>query len=174
MDVDAGAIAWLRSHGLGIDARVNPPEGPAPFAGDSFDFICSISIFTHLNERSQQVWLAEVNRLLRPGGLAVLTVLGEALLETWAQGQRPGITAEQRALLQSSPPLTDTGFVFAPEVRTRWNAWRYRGVEEDYGLAFWDPAALRESWSEWFEVIDVVPQSINWRQDAVLVTPRTR
>jgi SAM-dependent methyltransferase len=169
MDVDAEAIAWLRSHGEGIHARVNPPEGPAPFADGSFDLICSISIFTHLNARSQRIWLAEVARLLRPGGLAVLTVLGERLLSTWAEGNRPGITHEQRVRLLRAPPLSSEGFIFARENRTRWNAWRYRGVEEDYGLAFWDPEALRAAWSEWFEVENVVPQSINWRQDAVLL-----
>jgi SAM-dependent methyltransferase len=174
MDVDAEAIGWLRSHSEGIDARVNPPEGPAPFADGSFDLVCSISIFTHLNERSQRVWLAEVARLLRPGGLAVLTTLGEPLLETWAAGNRPGITAAQRAQLRSSPPLTDAGFIFTPEDRTRWNRWRYRGVEKDYGLAFWDQTALREAWSEWFEGVSIVPGSINWRQDAVLLTPHER
>jgi len=171
MDVDAEAIEWVSEHLPHVDARPNPPLGPAPFGGDSFDFLCSISIFTHLNERSQRIWLAEVARLLAPGGLALLTVLGEDLRETWERGDRPGIAESQRLALAALPPLRDQGFVFAAEPRTRWNAWRYRGVEEDYGLSFWDHAALREAWSEWFEVLEIVPRSINWKQDAVLLRP---
>jgi hypothetical protein len=31
---------------------------------------------------------------------------------------------------------------------------------------------LRSEWSEWFEILEIVPGSINWRQDAVLIRPR--
>jgi SAM-dependent methyltransferase len=172
MDVDQDAIRWLRGHGSGVDARVNPPHGPAPFASDSFDLIFSISIFTHLNESSQRLWLAELSRLLRPGGLGLLTVLSEDLRRLWAAGARPGIDERQRRELIAAPTLASAGFIFAPERRNRWNEWRYRGVEPDYGLAFWDHRALRATWAEWFQVLDVIPGSINWRQDAVLVTSR--
>ena len=171
MDVDAEAVEWVSDHLPDVDARPNPPHGPAPFDDDSFDFLCSISIFTHLNERSQRIWLSEVARLLAPGGLALLTVLGEDLRATWERGDRPGIAESQRRDLAVLPPLAECGFAFAAEPRTRWNAWRYRGVEEDYGLAFWHYAALRETWSEWFEIVEIVPRSINWKQDAVLLRP---
>ena len=32
---------------------------------------------------------------------------------------------------------------------------------------------IRERWTEWFEVERVVPESINWRQDAVFVRKPT-
>jgi SAM-dependent methyltransferase len=169
MDVDAEAIDWVRANLPEIDARANPAHGPAPFEDGSFDFLCSISIFTHLNRRSQEIWLAEVARLLAPGGLALLTVLGNELRQTWERGDRPGIAESQRRQLEEMPPLAEAGFLFAPEPRTRWNAWRYRGVEEDYGLAFWSHEAIRKEWSRWFEVLEIVPRSINWKQDAVLL-----
>ena len=81
------------------------------------------------------------------------------------------VAESQRRILSSLPPLRECGFAFAAEPRTRWNSWRYRGVEEDYGLAFWDHAALRHKLSQWFEVLEIVPRSINWKQDAVLLSP---
>jgi SAM-dependent methyltransferase len=173
MDVDREAIAWVRRHFPDVDARVNPTGGPAPFGEDSFDFLFSISIFTHLNQTSQTVWFEEIARLLRPDGLALVTVLGEELMGRWAAGLRPGLEERQRRLLREAPPLGSAGFVFAPEPRTRWNRWRYAGVEPDYGLAFWDHAALVSVIEEWFDVIAIVPMAINWEQDAVLLAPRS-
>jgi SAM-dependent methyltransferase len=41
--------------------------------------IYALSVFSHLDEPLQRAWLAEFRRLLRPGGLLVLSVLGERL-----------------------------------------------------------------------------------------------
>ena len=54
MDVDAEAIEWVGKHLPEVDARPNPPHGPAPFDDDSFDFLCSISIFTHLTNAASE------------------------------------------------------------------------------------------------------------------------
>lgn len=174
MDVDDQAIRWLKANHPEIDARVNPFAPPAPFESATFDLLCSISIFTHLSPASQRAWLAEVARLLQPGGLAVLTTLGPKLRETWAAGHRAGITARQIELLRSSPPLDEVGNLFVPEEQSFWNSWRFRGVGPDYGLAFWDHRHIEDVWSEWFDVLDIFPAAMNWQQDAVVVTPKLR
>jgi len=49
---------------------------PLPYAAESFDVIYCLSVFTHLNETMQDAWLAELRRVLQPGGLLILTVHG--------------------------------------------------------------------------------------------------
>ena len=54
----------------------------------SFGLIYALSVFSHLSEPLQRAWVAEFRRLLRPGGLLVLSVLGRQVQER--------LTAEER------------------------------------------------------------------------------
>ncbi len=55
----------------------NAPEPPLPFPNEHFDVVCCLSVFTHLNEPMQDVWLAELNRIMKPGGVLLVTIFGE-------------------------------------------------------------------------------------------------
>jgi SAM-dependent methyltransferase len=82
-DIDRPSIAW-------INAELNPPlhaftNGVAPpldQADASFDLVWSVSVFTHLTDHWAG-WLAELHRVLRPGGLAIISFLGGAMYEVW-------------------------------------------------------------------------------------------
>ncbi len=74
VDVDARQIAWA-ARNLAGEFTVMRPEPPLAFPDSSFDVVLAISIFTHFHEEEQFAWLAEVRRLLRPGGLLVATTL---------------------------------------------------------------------------------------------------
>jgi SAM-dependent methyltransferase len=56
----------------------NGAEPPLPYPDDSLDFLYSVSIFTHLDEPLQMPWITELTRVVRPGGLMLITVSGEA------------------------------------------------------------------------------------------------
>lgn len=73
-DVDQEAIAWCRKHLAGATFVQNQPTPPLPYPGRHFDVIYCLSVFTHLNEVMQDLWLAELSRLLVVGGLVLLTV----------------------------------------------------------------------------------------------------
>jgi SAM-dependent methyltransferase len=57
---------------------------PTSYEDESFDLIYALSVFSHLGEPLQRSWLEEFRRLLRPGGLLLLTVLGERMRERLA------------------------------------------------------------------------------------------
>jgi SAM-dependent methyltransferase len=73
-DIDRQAIDWCSAY-LGSRGKfvVNETMPPLPFADRFFDFVYSISIFTHLPEAMQFAWLKEINRVLKPGGKAVIS-----------------------------------------------------------------------------------------------------
>ncbi|MGI9074879.1 MAG: class I SAM-dependent methyltransferase [Bryobacteraceae bacterium] len=73
IDVDSEAIAWCRNNLHSASFKVNLPKRPLDFAEASFDLIYGISVFTHIDRASEQYWLAELYRLLRPGGVLLLT-----------------------------------------------------------------------------------------------------
>src|SRR5262245_18478855 len=77
-DIDAEAIAWCRANLIGKGQFiVNDHWPPLPFDDAAFDFIYCISVFTHLPEDMEQAWLAELRRVLEPGGLLLATVATE-------------------------------------------------------------------------------------------------
>jgi SAM-dependent methyltransferase len=78
-DISRAALDWNRQHLPFGEFVENQREPPLPFAGQSFDLVYAVSVVTHLGEDLQFAWLQEIQRLLCPGGIAMLTVMGEEL-----------------------------------------------------------------------------------------------
>jgi len=76
-DVDAEAIAWCQKNMPPVLFTVNNPLPPLPFPADHFDVIFGVSVFTHIDEAHQRAWLAELHRVLKPGGWLLLTFYAE-------------------------------------------------------------------------------------------------
>jgi SAM-dependent methyltransferase len=77
-DENAALVQWCRDNLPFVDARVNGQLPPLPYAGETFDLVYAFSVFTHLTERSQRLWMKEMHRVLRPGGHLVFSTHGEA------------------------------------------------------------------------------------------------
>lgn len=93
-DVDADAIAWCQRNLPGADYRTNGPVPPASFPDVSFDLVYAISVFTHLSLEHQQLWLSELHRLLKPGGLLLFTVHGEGAWQSLPPDKQEKIRRE--------------------------------------------------------------------------------
>ncbi len=77
IDIDADNVAWCREHlprGRFLPGRLTPPLN---FASNFFDFVHANSVFTHLTEDIQDLWLDEIARILTHDGIAVITVHSE-------------------------------------------------------------------------------------------------
>jgi len=78
-DYNKELVAWCEDNLPFLRTIHNELEPPLPYVAGSFDLIYALSVFSHLGESLQRRWIAEFRRLLRPGGLLVLSVLGEAV-----------------------------------------------------------------------------------------------
>lgn len=77
-DVDADSIAWCTQNISGVSFHVNGLYPPLEFAEtDTFDLAFANSVFTHIPLETQKDWIAEMYRVMRPGGIFVCTVLGK-------------------------------------------------------------------------------------------------
>lgn len=77
VDIDGEATAWCArtlTHG---HFQQTGPYPPLPFPDGHFDLVVAYSVFTHLEREVQKAWLAEMRRVLAPGGLLLATVHGE-------------------------------------------------------------------------------------------------
>ena len=85
---------------------------PSQLKGSTFDLIYSFSVFSHLSEEMHKKVLAELTRLLKPGGLLMVTTRG--------RGAVTYNIAKDWELLTLIADLTETGFD-AVELRTTHN-----------------------------------------------------
>lgn len=76
-DVNAAAVDWCRTHLPFAEVGVNGLEPPLSYGEASFDLVYAISVFTHLPVKTQLAWRDELRRVLRPGGLLMLSVRGD-------------------------------------------------------------------------------------------------
>jgi SAM-dependent methyltransferase len=81
VDHDAALVRWCSANLPFATFRRDALEPPAPYGDESFDAVYAVSVLTHLPERLQLSWLSDIGRMLRPGGLAVVTVHGEKYVQ---------------------------------------------------------------------------------------------
>ena len=80
-DYNPRSIRWNTAHLPSIHFNLNKLEARLPYVSDFFDAIYGISIFTHLSENMHAEWYNELLRILKPGGLLLLTTQGDVFME---------------------------------------------------------------------------------------------
>lgn len=153
-DIDPPAVRWLASNHPLVRTQLNAFEPPLPYPDGHFGAVYSISLFTHLDAAGQDAWIAEVRRVLAPGGLAVLSVHSPEAFEAFASGERP--TAIPPEQIAQHRPLDAAGFVYEASPPSRWNALRFIESGKGWGLAFHTEAWLREHWAPHFASLRVL------------------
>ena len=76
-DIARNNVEWISTH-LPRSIRVfqNTIFPHLPVEDRFFDVICAFSVFTHIDD-FEDLWLLELRRVLRPGGIAFLTIHSE-------------------------------------------------------------------------------------------------
>ena len=140
-DIDAEAIRWCQDH-IGQLAlfATNDPDPPISYPDNYFDLIYSISIFTHLPEQMQNNWLSELNRIVKPDGILILTTLDIGLRQA---GDAKG------------------GFAYDSTVPTE-------GLPDFYQLTHHSHDYIMKHWSRYLEISEILRARINRHQDAVI------
>ena len=114
-----------------------------------------LSVMTHLTADAQAAWLAELARIMRPGGLALITFSGAAAVSYSARWR-------------------DTAW---------WRSWMERGFDDGQadpalGSAIADPsyyrntyqsaADVRRRWTGAFDILDILPERFGYQDVAVM------
>lgn len=74
-DVTPHAVEWMRSkHGQRVDTAETGLEPPLLYDDSKFDFVYANSVFTHIPRELTEPWVAELQRIVRPGGFLITSV----------------------------------------------------------------------------------------------------
>lgn len=87
-DYNPDLVDWCAANLRNVRAARNELAPPTPYASGGFDLIYALSVFSHLDEELQRAWLAEFRRLLVPGGILILSVLGEQMRHRLDRGEQ--------------------------------------------------------------------------------------
>lgn len=91
-DYNRRLIRWCESNLPFARFSVNGLDPPLPYASGLFDVVYAVSVFTHLPESRQRAWIEELGRIIRPGGLLLLTTHGDDYVDR--------LHAEERGLYE--------------------------------------------------------------------------
>jgi SAM-dependent methyltransferase len=84
-DYNEELISWCQNNLADIaQFKVNDSTPPLEFPDEKFDLIYAYSVFTHFAVDLQHPWMAELARVLKPGGSLLITVHGERV--AWRSG----------------------------------------------------------------------------------------
>jgi len=165
-DVDPTAIEYLSKAFPAIRSVVNSSRPPLPFAGGQFDCIYAFSVWTHLPVALQDEWLTEARRILKPGGLLLISTMGYHALKLLREGNNP-LESDWHAI--SDADLQARGAIYYEYPIFSQDDELFSGISASYGVAVHDPDYIRRAWSADFEVLEIVEGAFREHQDLVVL-----
>ena len=81
VDYNPQLIKWCQRNLRSAQFMTNDLNPPLSYANAAFDFIYALSVFTHMPEALQLAWMSELTRVLKPGGLLLITTHGDYYLQ---------------------------------------------------------------------------------------------
>ncbi|MEM9369778.1 MAG: class I SAM-dependent methyltransferase [Pseudomonadota bacterium] len=139
VDVDPRLIESANSCLPTLTHDVIKSMGELPYRDASFDLIFANSVFSHLSEPSAVFTLGELARILKPGGVLLISVLQQKTLDSYYhnEGTRSWITTIIGDRAEAVATFEEQGFVWGDT--RRW---------DNYGIAIISDAWIGRTFSE--------------------------
>jgi SAM-dependent methyltransferase len=80
-DYNPTLVEWCERNLPFMRVRKTELEPPLPYPDATFDCLYAFSVFTHLSVELARRWMAEMARVVKPGGLFWFTIHGESYRE---------------------------------------------------------------------------------------------
>lgn len=87
-DYNNETISWCRKHIPGIIFKQNELVPPLDYQDDFFHVVYGLSVFTHLSEQNHYLWMDELYRVLKAGGILLITTQGESFREKLTESEQ--------------------------------------------------------------------------------------
>lgn len=189
-DVNYNHVDWINRHLPEIFAFQNTSFPVLPIADNSYDLVTAFSVFTHIDEL-EGAWLMEINRILKPGGHAYITVQSERVWDILKNGSKP-YDIEFQTVDGRKKTLTASGQFLYSHLKTNQHVLRDWVIDESLfaqpmpeprvvfrfntgvvynTCTFHSVEFMRDNWGKVFDWVDFFPAASSF-QDAVLLRKR--
>jgi ubiquinone/menaquinone biosynthesis C-methylase UbiE len=152
-DIDNETIEFAQSEysSLGINFHTVDAFGKTAFSDGEFNVIFGSSVFTHLPEDLQHIWLAELSRIADKGAILLLSVENK----------------KSRVILnkEQSETFDSKGFFF-------YEGWHTDGLPDFYRTTLHTHDYVHKVWSEYFEILHIEELGNINHQDLVVCRKR--
>ena len=143
VDIQAKPIQWMREF---LPNDFNVYTGTTmpilPFPDNHFDVIYGFSIFTHI-KYNWDMWLMEINRVLKPGGLLIQTVHTEKAWKFYFENKNEQIVKDNH-----SPEM-------AKNSKMPYEYFYYG--DANCSQIFWKTNIVKSYWGRYFKNVEVTP-----------------
>lgn len=140
-DIDSEAITWDQKNIHGPRFTRVAPYPPSPYQDGEFDLVYGISVMTHLDEDTQMLWLEELKRITRRGGILALSVIGANLR---SKNMPASVTAE----------FSSNGFAsFVPNYSNLLSEFSHKNY---YRESYHRLDYILSRWGKYFEILEFV------------------
>jgi SAM-dependent methyltransferase len=145
-DYNPYLVRWCQANLPFAAFDLNTLQPELPYDDDRFDLLYAISIFTHLDETLQLPWMSELTRVVKPGGLLLLSFSGQARIHELGAQERERFEAGELVVRHAELAGTNACSAYHPE--------RY----------------VRETLAAGLGIVDLVPDGAeDVHQDALLL-----
>ncbi|KQO73199.1 hypothetical protein ASF20_15860 [Methylobacterium sp. Leaf88] len=162
-DINWRHIVWMERYLPSSIIPVQTSSVPTlPLADASVDVFSAWSVFSHI-ETFELQWLAEIRRVLKPGGIALLSIVTENQIarmdESWPM--YVPLTTHPRWSPQFADELKEQG-----KITLRWHNDRSYASNVVYSTDY-----IRRMWSRMFEIVEYQEQYPDY-QDMIVLKKR--
>jgi SAM-dependent methyltransferase len=165
-DIDAGNVEWVRKHlpnRIRVFQNSMIPHLPLPDA--SLDLFTAFSVFTHIDV-FEMAWILEVRRILKPGGIAYISVHTE---RTWRRVADRDDAIKRMIVCQPATPeyRIDKDLFLAPMPEQR-IVFRRSGATLLCNI-FHAEEYLRSYWGRVFDIRAIYDGAVGGFQDVLVL-----
>ncbi|HKY08640.1 MAG TPA: class I SAM-dependent methyltransferase, partial [Candidatus Binatia bacterium] len=155
---------------------------PARFKNATFDLVYCYSVFSHLAEPVHHLWLKELDRIMRPGGILIATTWHREFL-LWCESLRKDSslpcepnwrTQLLKAFLDTERALRayDAGMFCFSKYDKDAHPWAWHGDEPCYGEACIPPGYVSAVWTKYFDFVEFIDDRNACPQNVIVMKKR--
>ena len=145
---------------------------PSPYQDNTFDLIYSFSVFSHLSEEMSDSILAELTRILKPGGMLIVTTRSRDFIEYCAKLRK----RKDLDSLHAGPKSSAAAFLNTEESLAEYDNGKYcfSQLVHQGEWSYWGDAAISKEyvvnhWTKSLDFVDYIDDQKHISQNAIVM-----